>query len=188
MRAINGGATMRATTKSVVDLDTILDINAFSVDETLARLDREAAEAAAAAAAAEAAAAVAAATAAAAGAGAGAGGDAAHTHAHSHSHDDHDHTGDDCTHPSHAHAHGESSAAGEFSLLFCSFYRMTEYSCNLIILYMILIITIFSRKRPCAVASSARAARPFGLDVQRQPQRGALASAPYALARRDSVG
>jgi hypothetical protein len=165
---------MRATTKSVVDLDTILDINAFSVDETLARLDREAAEAAAAAAAA-------------AGAGAGAGGDAAHTHAHSHSHDDHDHTGDDCTHPSHAHAHGESSAAGEFSL-FCSFYRMTEYSCNLIILYMILIITIFSRKRPCAVASSARAARPFGLDVQRQPQRGALASAPYALARRDSVG
>ena len=178
---------MRATTKSVVDLDTILDINAFSVDETLARLDREAAEAAAAAAAAEAAAAVAAATAAAAGAGAGVGGDAAHAHAHSHSHDDHDHTGDDCTHPSHAHAHGESSAAGEFSL-FCSFYRMTEYSCNLIILYMILIIIIFSRKRPCAVASSARAARPFGLDVQRQPQRGALASAPYALARRDSVG
>ena len=178
---------MRATTKSVVDLDTILDINAFSVDETLARLDREAAEAAAAAAAAEAAAAVAAATAAAAGAGAGVGGDAAHAHAHSHSHDDHDHTGDDCTHPSHGHAHGESSAAGEFSL-FCSFYRMTEYSCNLIILYMILIIIIFSRKRPCAVASSARAARPFGLDVQRQPQRGALASAPYALARRDSVG
>jgi G3E family GTPase len=68
VRAINGRAPLRTTTRSVIDLDAILDINAFSVERTLERVEAEEGD-----------------------------GAHDHDHAHGHDHD-HDHSADggDC--------------------------------------------------------------------------------------------